>query len=124
LKYSRISALEEALAFQIKAAGLPAPVREFRFIPGRLYRADFAFPGERLLVECEGGVFARRGQGGGWHQSVGGYLDDLRKYNLATLYGYRVLRFSAKEIKDGTALREIEQALAGGIQVPRQMVIG
>lgn len=123
MKHSRISALEEKLAFQIRAVNLPAPVREYRFIPGRMYRADFAWPNVKLLVECEGGVFARRGQGGGWHQSVGGYLDDCRKYTLAALYGYRVLRYTAKEIKSGVAIGEIEQALRGGIDVPRQMVM-
>lgn len=113
----KISALEEKLAGQLGAVGLPAPVREFRFVPGRMYRADFAWPNQMLLVECEGGIFAR---GRGWHGSVGGFLDDLEKYNLATLLGYRVLRYTAKEVKSGKAIREIEQMLKGGIQVPRQ----
>lgn len=120
----RISQLEEKLAFQIKVDGLETGlVREYRFIPGRLYRADFAWPNQQLLVECEGGVFARKGQGGGWHQSIGGYIDDCRKYTLAALSGYRVLRYTAKEIRDGTAIREIRQALSGSVHAPHQVVM-
>jgi len=118
---SKISQLEEKLAFQIRATGLPEPVREYRFVPGRLYRADFAWPNHKLLVEAEGGVFSRKGKGGGWHQSVGGYLDDCRKYTLAALHGWRVLRYTAPEIRNGTAINEIEVALRGGIQKPQQM---
>jgi very-short-patch-repair endonuclease len=111
------SELEQKLAFQIKAVKLPEPQREFRFCPWRRYRADFAWPAQKLLVECEGGVFSK---GKGWHLSVGGYLDDLEKYNLAALLGYRVLRFTAAEIKKGTALNQIERALQGGIKEPEQ----
>jgi very-short-patch-repair endonuclease len=120
VKHSRLSALEEKLAWQIKQVGLPKPEREYRFHPPRLYRADFAWLEQKLLVECEGGIFRR---GGGWHQSVGGYLDDLEKYNLATLYGWRVLRYSARDINSGLAVKEIERALQGVIDEPLQMVM-
>jgi very-short-patch-repair endonuclease len=116
----KTSLLEAKLAFQIKALGLPDPKREFRFIPGRMYRADFAWPNEKLLVEAEGGLFSK---GKGWHLSIGGYLDDCRKYNLAALFGYRVLRYTAKEINSGAAIDQIKQALAGGIQIPMQREI-
>jgi very-short-patch-repair endonuclease len=111
------SALEETLAFQLKAAGLPEFEREYRFCPDRRYRADFAWPDRCLLVECEGGVFARRGWGGGWHQSIAGYLDDCRKYSLAALSGYWVLRYTSREIEGQVAIREIEAALKSGIPV-------
>ena len=48
------SELEELLAFQMRAAGLPEPEREYRFHEKRRYRADFAWPDHRLLVEGEG----------------------------------------------------------------------
>ena len=113
----KTSTLENDLAFQIRVAGLPVPRREFVFCPWRKYRADFAWPEEKLLVEAEGGIFAK---GKGWHMSVGGYLDDMEKYNLAALMGFRVLRFSRKEIDSGNALSQIEQALNGGIEYPEQ----
>ncbi len=113
------SRLEETLAFQLRAAGLDKGLeREFRFCEDRMWRADFAWPDHMLLVECEGGIFARamrNGQEYGWHQSVERMLGDMAKYNAAILLGYRVLRYAAKAVSNGIALREIECALAGGI---------
>jgi very-short-patch-repair endonuclease len=45
------------LALHIRAVGLPEPKREYRFYPKRMWRADFAWPNEKLLVEYEGGIF-------------------------------------------------------------------
>ena len=110
------SPLEQKLAFQLKAVRLE-PEREYVFCPWRKYRADFAFPEHRLLIELEGGLFAK---GKGWHLSIGGYLDDLAKYNLACLMGFRVLRYTAKEVNSGKALNEIEVALSGGLKFHEQ----
>ena len=101
------SDLEAALAFQMKVAGLPEPVRELRFAPPRRYRFDFAFPDAMLAIECEGGVHS-----GGRHVRGKGYESDCEKGNLATLLGWRVLRFTAATITDGRALAMIEQAMA------------
>lgn len=111
------------LAFQIRAVGLPEPIREYRFYPKRGWRADFAFPNQKLLVEYEGGIFVRaqrNGQDYGWHQSVGRMLGDMEKYNMAALMGFRVLRYTAKQVKSGEAVKQIEAALKGGIQIPMQ----
>jgi hypothetical protein len=107
------------LAFQIRAAGLPAPVREYRFFPKRMWRADFAFPNQMLLIEYEGGLFVRtqkNGQSIGWHQSTQRMLGDMEKYNAAAMLGFRVLRYTASHVKSGQAVKEIEQALKGGVQ--------
>jgi very-short-patch-repair endonuclease len=124
------SALEEEFAGQIeilvRIGELPEPEREFRFYPLRMWRADFAWPDHKLLVELEGGIFAkfqRRGQAFGWHQSVERMLGDIEKYNMAVLLGFRVLRYSGKEVRSGLALREIKCALAGGIQLPEQKIL-
>lgn len=111
------STLETQLAFQIRACGLPEPEHEYYFAPKRKYRADFAWPKDRLLVECEGGIFSRKGKGGGWHQSISGYIDDCRKYNLAAMEGWRLLRYTAREIKSGLAIAQIEMALNGECSV-------
>jgi very-short-patch-repair endonuclease len=116
----KISDLEEELAFQIRAAGLPKPVREYVFCPWRKYRADFCWPEEKLIVELNGGLFSKNK---GWHLSVGGYLDDIAKNNLACLMGFRLLTYTAKEVKSGIALSEIECALAGGLKLPQQKQI-
>ena len=95
---------------QIKLNGLPKPVPEFKFHPTRKWRADWAWPEEKLIVEMEGGIFGncRRMQKSGWHQSISGMLDDKNKYNEMNMLGYSLLRFIPSEIKDGTAVRMIK----------------
>lgn len=92
----------------IMAVGLPEPVREFAFAKGegRKFRADLAYPDRKLLIECEGGIFRGR------HTSATGYSTDAEKYNLATLLGYSVLRFTSAQIKGGQAIAMIERFFA------------
>ena len=100
------SELEELLAFQIKAVGLPDPVREFQFYPGRKYRADFAFIKQKLLVEIDGGIWSK-----GSHARPRGILRDMEKSNLASLDGWTYLRVSGADVKEGRALELIESAI-------------
>lgn len=100
------SALEAALAEQIREADLPAPTREFRFSPPRMWRADFAFLRQKVLVECEGGTWV-----GGRHLRGAGFEADCHKYNEAALQGWTVLRFTSGMIKSGAALIAIKRAL-------------
>jgi very-short-patch-repair endonuclease len=101
-----VSDLEATLALHIRACGLPEPTREFRFHPRRRWRFDFAYPVERLAVEVEGGTWT-----GGRHSRGEGFESDCHKYNAAALAGWRVLRFTAAMVEDGTAVRQIEEAL-------------
>lgn len=101
--------LEDALAFQMHAAGLPTPEREWRFHPSRKWRFDFAFPGDKLAVEVEGGIFVT-----GRHSRGAGMLADMEKYAAATLLGWRVIRVAAQHIRSGVALDWITQALRRG----------
>ncbi len=102
------SDLEEELAFQIKAAKLPEPKREFRFTDRR-WRFDFAWWEHKLAVEVEGLSFGKSR-----HTTLKGYQADCEKYNAATLLGWRVLRFTRRDIKKGNALSTIERALQVG----------
>ena len=101
-----MSRLEDTLLAQIADAGLPEPVREYRFAPPRRWRFDFAWPDRLLAVECEGGTWAN-----GRHNRGAGYANDCEKYNAATLAGWRVLRFESEWITHGAALSEIRKAL-------------
>ena len=99
------SKLEATLALHMKAAGLN-PESEFRFHPPRRWRFDFAFPAQKVAIECEGGTFS-----GGRHTRGKGFALDCQKYNQASLDGWTLLRFTGDTIKSGEALRQMEAAL-------------
>ena len=103
------SDLEDALLFQLRAAGLPEPEREYRFVPRRLFRADFAWPERKILLEVEGGIFRRDPS----HSSISGIKRDIEKQNQAAILGYRVLRVHSDMVHDGSALALVERALGG-----------
>ena len=73
----------------------------------RNYRCDFAWPGQRVVVEVEGGVWTQ-----GRHTRGSGFIKDMEKYNALTEAGWSVYRVSQREITSGKALRIIERALA------------
>lgn len=108
------SDLERALAFQIRAKGLPKPLTEFQAIEGRKYRWDFAWlnlagpvsDGLGLLVEVQGGIWTKGG-----HNTGTGMLRDMEKNNAAVLEGWRVLYIAREHIVSGEALGWIEEAL-------------
>lgn len=94
---------------QLVAAGLPEPALEFFFAKddlGREWRADLAYPSEWILIEIEGGTWVR-----GRHSRGAGYEGDCEKYDIATLMGYRVFRFTSNQVKRGIAPRVIRVAL-------------
>ncbi len=85
---------------------------EFRFHPTRKWRADFAIPSIRLLIEIDGGIWS-----GGRHTRGGGFIGDMEKLNAAACLGYRVLRFQPSDCKaKGITVIEaqVRQCLAMG----------
>jgi very-short-patch-repair endonuclease len=97
--------MEASLLTQVRAAGLPDPVPEYAFDPGRGWRFDYCWPEARLAVEVEGGT---RKPGGGRHNRAAGYERDCEKYNRAALGGWVVLRFTTRMVADGRALAALE----------------
>lgn len=100
---------ESQLAWQIQVAGLPSPQRQYKFHPQRRWKADFAWPTQRLIAEVEGIVW-KTGEKSR-HQTGKGFTDDCEKYANAMLLGWRVLRVTPNQIKSGVALDWIEQLL-------------
>lgn len=86
--------------------GIPEPVREMRFFPGRQWRFDFAWPESKIAAEIEGGVWS-----GGRHTRGSGFVGDCRKYSKATSLGWRIFRFTPEMLKDGTAYTDLRLAL-------------
>ena len=107
--------LEDSFAgfLQLYAPDLAPPVEQFRYVPGRKFTADFAWPDARMLVFCEGGVF-----GGKAHGSVSGILKDVERSQFAAANGWRVFRVSAVCLRDKsveTAERLREAVRAGDV---------
>jgi len=101
-----MSALEELFALQCEQAGLPTPEREYAAVPGRRYRWDFAWADARVLVEINGGTYARMG-----HSTGAGISRDYAKSNCAQLRGWRTLIFDRRMVESGEAVEFIGQAL-------------
>ena len=74
---------------------------EFKFLSDRKFRFDFYLPDFCTGIEYEGIISAKAR-----HTSVTGFTKDCEKYNLAQLNGYKVLRYTALNVKD--LIRDVE----------------
>lgn len=90
----KISSLEQEFLFYLIAHSIPPAEQEYNFCPTRKWRFDFAWPGMMLAVELEGAIWT-----GGRHSRGPGILDDMEKYNWATVNGWRVLRYSRDNLR-------------------------
>jgi len=84
--------MEDRIALMLRTAKVEF-VREYKFHPTRKWRADFSIPEAKVLLEYEGGIFS-----GGAHTRGVHYSSDCQKYNAAVILGWRVLRYTAKEL--------------------------
>ena len=81
---------------------------EHRFHPVRKWRLDFAWPDHKLALEVEGGVFIQ-----GRHSRGAGMVKDMTKYGELAVMGWRLLRVTPKQIRNGEALTLVERAFQG-----------
>lgn len=100
------SPLEKTFLTQLQSEGLAKPLPQFQFCQNRKWRFDFAWPSIRLAVEIQGGTFTN-----GRHSRGVGYDQDSEKSNIATLLGWRVLRFSTRDLSEGKAIKMVGQFL-------------
>jgi len=100
------SELEMALLTRLERAGLPLGVGQYRFVPGRLYRFDRAWPEQMVAAECQGGVWVQ-----GAHSRGSGVQRDCLKLSLGAALGWRVLPVTRELIESGRAVELIAQAL-------------
>ncbi len=87
------SRLEETFLRLWRLAGGPELEREYRFDPGRRWRADFAHLPTHCLIEVEGGIWVN-----GRHNRAAGFNADLEKYLEAGLSGWHVFRLGPDQI--------------------------
>lgn len=78
------------------AQRLPMPTPEYVFAAPRKFRADYAWPEQKILLEVDGGVWT-----GGRHTRGGGFLSDHEKGNLAAMLGWRVFKTTPSDFNKG-----------------------
>lgn len=76
--------------------------KEYKPIPNRDFRIDFAELDKKVAIEFEGGIFLTHG---GSHRNLKTYLKDIEKYNLLAMNGWRLFRVTSKETKTPQKLR-------------------
>jgi very-short-patch-repair endonuclease len=89
------------LAWWAREKGIEV-VNEYRFHPIRRWKADFAVPDKKIILEYEG-INSKKSR----HTTLTGYTGDTEKYNAAQALGWKVLRFTALNYR--TVLKELEK---------------
>ena len=79
------------------AAGSPllTTLEEEVRIKPRQYKFDFLIPGTNILIECQGGTYARIRMG---HSSGEGLARDYEKARYAQMKDYKVFAYDSKQI--------------------------
>jgi len=91
-------------------------VSEYRFDSKRKWRFDFSHPELKIAIEIEGGVWSK-----GRHLRGQGFINDMEKYNKASLLGWKILRYTPQQINNiiGDLTHYLEEMRGGekdGIQ--------
>ena len=99
------SAAEDELAFQLQSSHLPFE-RQVRIHPERKFTADFYIRAARLVIEVDGGGYVN-----GRHSRGKGIERDAEKSFYIARMPARLIRVTPDHIKDGRALKWIQEAL-------------
>jgi hypothetical protein len=107
LKGIGLNSYEKIAAQLFPNSGLPKPISQYEVrCDGRTYYVDFAWPEQRLFVECDSMLA---------HSTPEQLQSDLRRQNDLLGLGWSLLRFSHWDIVDrpDTVLAAIERRLHG-----------
>ena len=74
------------------------------------YKADFAHPYSRLLIEIDGSVWQKGG-----HNSGPGRLKDCRKDALAFMCGWKLIRLAGDEMVTTEWVQAIGESILGSL---------
>lgn len=92
--------------------------REYLFHPTRKWRFDFAWPGLKIAVEADGGIYGKgkpcptcKRKPVAGHGSIQKILRDMEKLNNAQAIGWIVLRFPVDQLLKNATLQIIERAI-------------
>lgn len=101
-KFKKVSKEKQHIEMILSTLKIPYE-KEFRFAPTRKFAADFFVPSLNLLIEYEGLVFNSNratSTGKSGHTTVTGYSSNCSKYNLAACMGFKLLRYTALNVKE------------------------
>lgn len=87
--------INEKYLFEILNEAYPGQwLNEYKGIEGRKFRFDCANPTQKIAIEIEGAIWIQ-----GRHNRPIGMQQDMEKYNLAVLEGWRILRYTPEQMK-------------------------
>jgi len=93
----KLSEPQILMAMHCRELGYKNIEYEFAWHPLRKWRADIVLHNERILIECDGNIYA------GGHKRGAALEDDYIKQNEAQKAGWRILRFSNRQVTSGEA---------------------
>jgi very-short-patch-repair endonuclease len=96
------SKLEQRFDQQLTVSGLPAPIKNYFYLPGRDLEIDRAWPQWKLGVEINGGAH---------RASMANLARDCEKICLGLLAGWWILPFSRELIRSERALELLQAAI-------------
>jgi len=94
-----------------ESCGLPRPEIEFRFHDARRFLFDFAWPGFKVALEVQGGLFGRVL---GAHARGAAIRKDHEKRNLAASEGWVILYVLPEEVAMQSTADLIRKTLDAG----------
>lgn len=92
---------EAYFRLQLRAHKIDGFEEQYRFLPTRLWKFDFAQPDNKIAVELDGGIWGKKSG----HNSGIGILQKMEKMNEAQRLGWRVFSFSGDQVKNGEAIQ-------------------
>ena len=113
---AKVSKGEEAFWLLVRAhPEWPEVIREYMFAKPRRWRFDFAIPTLGIAIEVEGGTMFRSR-----HTSGDGFEADCEKYNCAAIIGWKLLRFTTRQVvkEPGWVIECVERAIQGSMEHP------
>lgn len=110
------SDLELELAFQIRVMKLPPPALQYKAIPNRQFKCDFAWPDLKIALEVDGAQWGTGSKKDGtWHPgrhgSGSGIETDCEKQNWLVTMGWHTLRVTKDQIQSGMALKWLQMTI-------------
>jgi len=93
----KLTPAQELLRIHIFELGHSPVVPEYKFCAWRKFKFDLYVPSLRMGFECDGGQF------GGGHMRGKALEQQYEKDRLAQLLGFRVMRFTNREVLTGAA---------------------